>query len=55
MREALAGDTDPPYRIRETSGGRYMAVTFQPDVQDAQQVIAIYRRLSVLEDLVMLW
>jgi putative lipoic acid-binding regulatory protein len=55
VREALAGEVDPPYRMRESVGGRHIAITLQPTVQTAQQVLAVYRRLRPLVGLVMLW
>jgi putative lipoic acid-binding regulatory protein len=55
VREAMAADSDPPFRVRETTGGRHIAVTLQPTVQTPQQVLAIYRRLRGLVGLVLLW
>ena len=54
VREELLIEIDPPYRVREAVGGRHLSVTLEPVVQSAQQVVAIYRRLRVLDDLVML-
>jgi putative lipoic acid-binding regulatory protein len=54
-REALAWEEDPPYRVRETPGGRHVAVTLEPTVQTAEQVLAIYRRLRNTPGLVMFW
>lgn len=55
VREELLMDVDPPHRVREAVGGRHLSVTMEPEVQSAQQVIAIYRRLRVLDGLVMLF
>jgi putative lipoic acid-binding regulatory protein len=55
VREELLIEVDPPYRVREAVGGRHLAVTLEPVVQSAQQVIAIYRRLVGLDGLVMLF
>lgn len=55
VRVALAHDLDPPYRIRESSGGRHIAITLEPRVETAQQVLDVYRRLSGTSGLVMLW
>jgi putative lipoic acid-binding regulatory protein len=55
VREELLFDADPPYRIREAAGGRHVSVTLEPIVQSAHQVLAIYRRLGVLDGLVMLF
>ena len=54
VREELLVETDPPYHFREAVGGRHVAVTLEPVVQSAHQVLAIYRRLGVLDGLVML-
>ena len=54
VRDELAAAVDPPYRVRETAGRRHVAVTLEPRVQTAQQVLAVYRRLRVLAGLVML-
>ena len=55
VRDELAGEVDPPYRVRETPNGRHVAVTVEPQVQTAHQVLAVYRRLQVIAGLVMLW
>jgi putative lipoic acid-binding regulatory protein len=55
VREELLIEVDPPYRVREAVGGRHLSVTFEPVVQSAQQVVAIYRRLGIIDGLVMLF
>lgn len=55
VRDELNEPEDPPYRVRESVGGRHTAVTLEPIVQTAQQVLAVYRRLSSTAGLVMLW
>src|SRR5215218_719643 len=55
VREELAGDIDPPYHLRESVGGRHLSVTLEPTVWNAEQVLAIYRRLGAVQGLVMLW
>jgi len=54
VREELAGEADPAYRIRSASGGRHVAVTLEPQVRTAAQVIAVYRRIRTMDGLVML-
>ncbi len=51
IRDQLDGDVDPPYRVRETAGGRHVAVSIEPQVQNAWEVIAVYQRLSSLPGL----
>ena len=46
VREELEGEVDPPYRIRETAAGRHVAVTVEPHVQNAWEVLAVYQRLG---------
>jgi putative lipoic acid-binding regulatory protein len=55
VRDELAEESDPPFRVRETAGGRHVAVTLTPVVQTAEQVLAVYRRIRPLAGLVMLW
>ena len=55
VREELTIETDPPYRVREAVGGRHVSVTLEPVVQSASQVVAIYRRLGLLDGLVMMF
>jgi putative lipoic acid-binding regulatory protein len=54
VRDELAGETDPPFRLRETAGGRHVSVTLEPTVQTATQVLAIYNRIRRTAGLVML-
>jgi putative lipoic acid-binding regulatory protein len=53
VREALGFDVDPPFRLRETAGGRHVAVTLEPHLMTAHQVLAVYRRLRHTAGLVM--
>ena len=55
VREELALEIDPPFSVREAKGGRHIAITLEPQVQSAGQVLAVYRRLKVMTGLVMLW
>jgi putative lipoic acid-binding regulatory protein len=55
VREELEGEVDPPFRVRDTAGGRHTAVTLEPTVESAWQVIAVYQRLQMLSGLVLLW
>jgi putative lipoic acid-binding regulatory protein len=53
VREALGHDVDPPFRVREAAGGRHVAVTLEPHLQTAHQVLAVYNRLRGTAGLVM--
>jgi putative lipoic acid-binding regulatory protein len=55
VRDTLGCDQDLPYRVRESVGGRHIAVTLEPVVQTAHEVIAVYRRLGPTAGLVFLW
>jgi hypothetical protein len=51
VRDQLEGEVDPPYSVRETAGGRHVAVSVEPQVQNAWEVLAVYQRLSLLPGL----
>ena len=55
VRDELGADVDPPFRVREAVGGRHVAVTLEPIVQTAHQVLAVYRRVRATAGLVILW
>ena len=55
VREELTIESDPPFRVREAVGGRHISITLEPVVQSAQQVVTIYRRLGLLDGLVMMF
>jgi len=54
VREELADEVDPPHRTREAVGGRHVAVTLEPMVETASQVLAVYRRVRKLAGVVMM-
>jgi putative lipoic acid-binding regulatory protein len=54
VRHELAHAVDPPFKTRMTRDGRHVAVTLEPTVETAEQVIAVYRRMRSLTGLVML-
>ena len=55
VRDELAHASDPPFSCRHTPGGRHVAVTLEPIVRTALQVLAVYRRLQKTEGLLMYW
>jgi putative lipoic acid-binding regulatory protein len=55
VRDELACAVDPPYKTRDTRGGQHVAVTLEPEVRSAWQVLAVYRRLRAMAGLVLLW
>lgn len=54
VRGELPGDNEPPFSSRRTAAGRHVSVTIEPTLDDASQVLDIYRSLSELEGLVLL-
>jgi uncharacterized protein len=54
VREVLGAPVDPPFRVREATGGRHVSVTLEPTVQNAEQVLAVYRRVRATVGLVVL-
>jgi uncharacterized protein len=55
VREALQADRDPPYTTRATPDGKYIAVSLEPIVYSAQQILAVYDRVRGLAGLRYLW
>jgi len=55
VREEMAESVDPPYKVRETAGGRHVSVTLEPVMQTAEQVLAVYRRIRSVAGIVVLW
>ncbi|MGQ0636093.1 MAG: YbeD family protein [Planctomycetaceae bacterium] len=51
VRDELGSASDPPYQVRATAAGRHIAVTVEPQVRNAWEVIAIYQRLGDLAGL----
>ena len=54
VRSELGIEIDPPFKLRNTRGGRHVAITLTPEVESAQQVLALYSRLSQASGVVML-
>lgn len=54
VRDELARDVDPPYKVREAAGGRHVSVTLEPTVFNAHQVLAVYRRVRDVAGLIMM-
>jgi putative lipoic acid-binding regulatory protein len=54
VRDELRMETDPPYTFRTTKTGNHVAITLEPVCENAQQVIAIYSRLTGMDGIFML-
>jgi len=55
VRETTGADEDPEFSIRRTKNGRHLAVTLQPKVAGAGQILEIYEGIYGLKGLVMVW
>ncbi|MFO0947353.1 MAG: DUF493 domain-containing protein [Planctomycetota bacterium] len=53
VRETLALEQDPPFRLRETANGRHVAVTVEPIVQTSREVLLVYERVKTISGVVM--
>jgi putative lipoic acid-binding regulatory protein len=53
VRQQLRLEFDPPFRTRETTGGRHVSVTVEPTFDDAEQVLDLYEALRTIEGIVM--
>ncbi len=51
--EVIAAE-DPPFSVRETPNRRHVAVTLEPFLRDAEQVLSVYETLRKIEGVVML-
>lgn len=54
VRAQLPPDVEPPFSSRHTAGGRHVSITIEPTLENATQVLDIYRSLAALEGLVLL-
>jgi putative lipoic acid-binding regulatory protein len=55
VREALAQEADPPFKVRQSAGGRHLSVTLEPVVHTGQEVLAVYQRIRGMQGLVVCW
>lgn len=54
VRTGLALEFDPPYQSRESSGGRHIALTFEPITHNPEQVLAVYAEIQQTEGVILL-
>lgn len=54
IREVLELAEHPSHQLREARGGRHIAISLEPPVQHAEQVLNVYARLSLVEGVVMM-
>src|SRR5690606_5649106 len=55
VRDEMGASDNPPYRVRQTAGGRHVSVTLEPVMESAWQVLAIYGRLREARGMIMIW
>lgn len=53
VRKGLGIEIDPRFEMRQTSGGRHVALTFDPVVESAADVLAVYENLVKLDGVVL--
>ena len=53
IRDELDFEVDPPFKTRETKKGRHVAVTLDPHMETAYDVLAVYERLRDVRGVVM--
>ena len=53
-REALKAPVDPPFRTRESEGGKHIAVTLELTMASAEQVLKVYEHILAVRGLIML-
>ncbi|MBY0587372.1 DUF493 domain-containing protein [bacterium] len=52
VREELNLDADPPFTMRQSSGGKYIALTLEPYLMAAEEVVAVYSLFKDIEGVV---
>ena len=53
LRDCLPGDEEPPHRFRSTPNGRHVAVTLEPIITSAEEVLRVYAMFKTIEGVVM--
>ncbi|MCA9186477.1 MAG: DUF493 domain-containing protein [Pirellulaceae bacterium] len=53
VRHQLQHATDPPFRTRETAGGRHVSITLEPMIQSAEEVLTVYECIQQIDGVVM--
>lgn len=54
VRTGLSLEYDPPFQSRQSSGGRHIALTFEPIAESPEQILAVYAELQQTEGVVLL-
>tara|TARA_E500000305_G_C3953762_1_gene203509 strand:- start:468 stop:755 length:288 start_codon:yes stop_codon:yes gene_type:complete len=54
VRKGMQFDFDPPYESRESSGGKHIALTFEPVAENSTQVLSVYSEIQTIEGVILL-
>jgi putative lipoic acid-binding regulatory protein len=52
IREELRLEADPPFTLRQSTGGKYVALTLEPYLMAAEEVIAVYEVFQKVEGII---
>lgn len=52
VRKELNADIDPPFTLRQSSKGQYVALTIEPYIMRVEEVLAIYACLKDVDGIV---
>lgn len=52
VREELNLDADPPFTLRQSAEGRYVALSIEPYLMAAEEVLAVYQVFPKIEGIV---
>jgi putative lipoic acid-binding regulatory protein len=53
VRQAMGPDQEVPYSTRKTPAGKHVAVTLQPTVASAEQVLDVYGHIATVSGIVL--
>lgn len=54
VRLGMGYDFDPPFHSKETAAGRHVSLTFEPVVNNPDQILAVYAELQQQQGVIML-
>ena len=53
VQEALGDDDEPAYTLRRTPGGKHVAITLEPVVASAEDVLIVYESIRAVSGIVL--
>ncbi len=54
VRFGMKYDFDPPFQTKQTAAGRYVSLTFEPVVENPDQILAVYAELQQQQGVILL-